>query len=123
MGNYKLIFHTNGKTILDGEDVTKAHSQGYTLIDEFTTPTIQTGNGEQNRWEGYITQGLPYPDFENDRGEVGWRNKLTHDPHKIYLKLYWVDEENSITQEEQVFELTGLGKGQTIWPLAINEEE
>jgi len=96
----------------------------YKLIQEFTTPIMDTGNGEYNRWEGYITQGLPHPDFIDNDGNEGWHNKLVHDSHKIYLTLYWVDEYNGITNEKQVTELTGLAGfadlNNVTWPLVIN---
>jgi len=92
----------------------------YTLVKEFTTPVMNTGDGAKNRWEGFITQGLPYPDFISDDGEEGWFHKLTYDQHKIYLTLYWVDEENSITNEKQVTELTGLNS--VTWPLVVNHQ-
>tara|TARA_R100001530_G_C4180638_1_gene119314 strand:+ start:138 stop:449 length:312 start_codon:yes stop_codon:yes gene_type:complete len=97
-------------------------AKGYTLIKEFTTPILETGNKEKNRFEGFITQGRPYPDFTDDKGDERWYNKLSYDPHKIYLALYWVDEENSITQEHQVMELTGLNdisETNFFWPVIL----
>ena len=94
----------------------------YILIEEFTTPVIDSGNGEKNRWEGYITQGLPYPDFINDEGKEGWFYKPAYDLQKTYLTLVWVDEENGITNENRVMELTGLGGDSPetrSWPLML----
>ena len=61
----------------------------WVLIEEFTTPVIDSGNGEKNRWEGYITQGLPYPNFVNDEGEEGWFHKPVCDFHKTSETRSW----------------------------------
>ena len=92
----------------------------YTLITEFTTPVIETKDGEKNRGEGLITQGRPYPTFFTSDGEPGWREPRPYDSQKIFLVLYWVDEENRITQERQVMELTDLDDDPKVrWPLRI----
>jgi len=103
-------YYKNGTYYLEpnGPKMGEHDESLFTFIMQFTTPILNAKNGEKNRWEGYITQGRPYPDFIDPDGQEGWWAVEPYDSEKIYLTLYWVDEENSITQEHQVIELTGF---------------
>ena len=92
----------------------------YTLISQFSTSIVETEDGVKNRWEGFITQGRPYPDYTDPEGQEGGWAVEPYDSQKIYLTLNWVKEGEVMELETQVMELTGFDDIAT-WPLMLQK--